>query len=527
MDQIILYQSCSDYLKIELDLSATIIVYSPFTMGRRLFLDDVANASKATMISSHVEFDDLLASISDTQKSLKLVVGIGGGTCIDKAKFIAKKMDLDCVAIPSMLSTNVFATDKIAYIDRNGNKSTIDGVLPDTVVFDEKLIKSSHEYSIYGLADALSSLIALKDWEIAEAAGVEPIDKECYVDSALMLAKAKKIIREGKFEDKDIFEVLLEAGYVTNKYGTGRPESGSEHIIAKSLEHLVKIPHAVAVCFGMLISSQFHNCFDEVVDLITHIGIIGEVISLPYEVLKTSLVGLKPRPDRYSILDTLSSELLSPWAVDQYLRRMYRAFGVNEGAVIFDLDGVLWDSIAEVQEVYQKSLDIPEATLKKFMGKQFTHLAKSLGISPNTLASIQVKEIAYLMDKPGDIYEGVIDVLDSLKASGRELFIVSNCQKGYINTFLENYGLSTYFTEWRYDDRSSDTPKATNIRQLAEKYSLRRAVYIGDTEEDFIAADQAGVDFIAADYGFGVISKEATIRISDIRDLVTLLENRI
>lgn len=505
------------------DLNKMIVVYSPTTL-KKLGLYEKLN--KVTYVSSHVAFDDLEDSIPSGQSFTK-VVGIGGGTAIDKAKYLANELGLKCIAIPSMLSTNVFATNKIAYINKEGKKMTIDGVLPDMVIYDESLIEPDSVYSIYGLADALSSLIALKDWEIADYDGVEPIDKECYADSAIMLAKAKNLIKHHDFDRKKIFGVLLESGYVTNKYGSGRPESGSEHIIAKSLEQLTQLPHAVAVCFGMLVSSQYHNCFDEVVELIKGIGIFEEIEDISPALLKLALVDIQPRPDRYTILDVLTRDNFFIESVNQTIRRIYDAFDINEGAVIFDLDGVLWDAVDEIQKVYEETLDVDKATLESLMGKSAEEFATALNITVDDLSAIQEKEVAHLMTNPGRIYPYVIEVIRRLKESGRKLFIVSNCQKGYINTFLENYGLSEYFEEWRHSYPNTENSKVLNISYLVCRYNLLNPVYIGDTQSDFDSAEKAGVKFIAADYGFGTVDEKATVRIKDITELPHELEKRV
>ena len=47
------------------------------------------------------------------------------------------------------------------------------------------------------------------------------------------------------------------------------------------------------------------------------------------------------------------------------------------------------------------------------------------------------------------------------------------------------------------------TDKGTTIRRLMERHGITSAVYVGDTQGDYEATVDAGIDFIWADYGFG------------------------
>ena len=61
-----------------------------------------------------------------------------------------------------------------------------------------------------------------------------------------------------------------------------------------------------------------------------------------------------------------------------------------------------------------------------------------------------------------------------------------------------------YFTDWECSGRTG-LPKGENIRLVVERNHLQAPVYVGDTRLDYEAAQQAGVPFIHAAYGFGTI----------------------
>ena len=111
------------------------------------------------------------------------------------------------------------------------------------------------------------------------------------------------------------------------------------------------------------------------------------------------------------------------------------------------------------------------------------------------------EECKYIAVHGGQLYPGVEELLKTLKPS-RGLYIVSNCQDGYIQCFLEYTGFGKYICGYECSGVTG-LSKAENIRLLAGRSGLRSPVYVGDTAMDEESAAGAGVPFIHAAYGFG------------------------
>ena len=186
--------------------------------------------------------------------------------------------------------------------------------------------------------------------------------------------------------------------------------------------------------------------------------------------------------------------------------------------IIFDLDGTLWDSTEVAARAFQRAADecginvqITGDKLKKVFGKPLREIMEILfpGQSEEKLDDVEKKCFQYeeeeLRKTPGDLYP---DLEDTLKVLSKQapLFIVSNCQAGYIETFLDTTNFRKYFKDHTCPGDTGKL-KGENILMIVEKHRLKNPVYIGDTQGDADACMFASVPFVYASYGFGKVEE--------------------
>lgn len=188
-------------------------------------------------------------------------------------------------------------------------------------------------------------------------------------------------------------------------------------------------------------------------------------------------------------------------------------------AVIFDVDGTLWDSTDEVAVSWNKALSeqseldtrVTGDILKNEFGKPLKDIMESLfpELSDREQDELAVHlyeyENKWVETAPCIIYEKMPETIRSL-SENYKLFIVSNCQAGYIEAFLKNTGLGAYITDYTCPGDTGKL-KAENIRIIMERNQVLSAVYVGDTEGDAKACEEAGIEMIYAAYGFGEVEK--------------------
>lgn len=285
----------------------TLFIYSPTSLDK-IKLDN----KQMLMENWHKISKDIIQIDKYIEKlyNIKEIVTLGGGSTIDIGKYIAYKLNIKYTCIPSMLSTNSYATNKVALI-KNDKKITLEAKMPDKIIIDDDILKLSKNENLYGLADVLSIYTALYDWKIANEDIEEEINQEIYQKAENLLNEVLKFIANNSLDEIvqdniQLFKFIGTAGYITNLYGTGRPESGSEHIMAKEIERRIDIPHGISVSTGILVMSLMQNRdIKKLSDAIIKMQIFQESskYGLTKEVIKQSFLALEPRINRYTVID--------------------------------------------------------------------------------------------------------------------------------------------------------------------------------------------------------------------------------
>jgi len=188
--------------------------------------------------------DSIVDELSLSVKGFSQIIALGSGTVMDIAKYLGKSHSINLVAIPTALTCNASVTDK-SVLRINGKIQTISSKAPDKVIIDEDLIKKAERrYNMSGIADVISTYTALYDWDLS-------VKKQIDNDDLVVRSMAESILSTAlqqfnniignEINVKALWNLLFCAGAITNMYGSGRPESGSEHMFARAVEELPSI----------------------------------------------------------------------------------------------------------------------------------------------------------------------------------------------------------------------------------------------------------------------------------------------
>lgn len=207
-----------------------------------------------------------------------------------------------------------------------------------------------------------------------------------------------------------------------------------------------------------------------------------------------------------------------------------------KNGIIFDLDGTLWDARKSLLESYNLTMEKYNLSYRF----DFDTVTSYMGLTPLETVKLAFKdvdtkkgleyfsylvegEINHLKEKPGIIYPHEIEVLELLSKK-YDLFIVSNCENGYIETFLDGCNTRKYFKDFLCIGMTKKE-KWENILSMKDKYHIENVIYVGDTKKDFIESEKAKVKFIHASYGFGKV--EHTYKINNLLELDKEIEKLV
>ncbi len=185
--------------------------------------------------------------------------------------------------------------------------------------------------------------------------------------------------------------------------------------------------------------------------------------------------------------------------------------------VLFDFDGTLHDSFESIALSYQYALFATKSMviddLQRFrpcIGPPIADSFAMFGVRPDEVADCFrhyrdfFNRRGYTYCKP---YPGVTEMLERLRAAGIKIAIASSKGISVITMLLEKDGLTPLFDyiSAQSDEEHAHHESKTSLIERAMRAldaQPERTVMVGDRHFDAEGARGAGVDFIAADYGF-------------------------
>lgn len=201
--------------------------------------------------------------------------------------------------------------------------------------------------------------------------------------------------------------------------------------------------------------------------------------------------------------------------------------------IIFDLDGTLWDATEAICKTWnivlkdyhsiREPISIKE--LESCMGLLLDDIAarlfpkESLQMQKELITKCCELENKFLAKHGGNLFENTEETLEYLSEKYK-LFIVSNCQSGYIEAFFRGNGLGKYFTDIECAGNTG-LEKGENNKLIISRNNLSSPVYVGDTTGDLQSAKYAGIPFVYAAYGFGAVDEYDFVinKFSDLKNI--------
>ena len=183
--------------------------------------------------------------------------------------------------------------------------------------------------------------------------------------------------------------------------------------------------------------------------------------------------------------------------------------------ILFDLDGTLTDSGPGIMNGFEYALgkmgiDIPDrSSLRKFVGPPLgDSFEKTLGFSPEDAAKGIAFYREYYADKgvyENDVYPGVFELLDKLKASGKKMIVATTKAELMANVVMDHFGLRKYFDLMVASNNTDRKNKIDVLKYAIENggVDIEKAVMIGDRFYDVTGASHFGIDSVGVLYGYG------------------------
>jgi len=173
--------------------------------------------------------------------NINVIIGFGGGTVLDLAKYAAFVSKAMYLCLPTTLSNDSLASP-VAVLGTEGKaRKTFNCTIPDAIIVDVNVITGAPDRQLLaGIGDTISKYTALNDWKLAHTVGNSKVDDFAYMISKMAfntICYSEPMELKSKDFIKLLTQALVMGGLAMEIAGDSRPASGSEHLFSHALDY--------------------------------------------------------------------------------------------------------------------------------------------------------------------------------------------------------------------------------------------------------------------------------------------------
>ena len=260
--------------------------------------------------------------------NISLIIGLGGGTALDTAKYAAFVANVAYIAIPTTLSNDGVASPVSVLFAENGRKHSFTSKIPDGLLIDTDIVFDAPRLLMKaGVGDTISNYTALYDWKLGCEENSDRPNDFAYMLSetaftSLLYSEAKSLTTVPGIQM--LAQSLVLSGLAMQIAGNSRPCSGSEHLFCHAMDELFEhnIPHGILVALGSVVACRLqgrdHHILLDFLEAYD-ISVSPKTLNITEEEFIKAWMFAKEVRKRYTILNKIN---LQP----EIFRQMYESY---------------------------------------------------------------------------------------------------------------------------------------------------------------------------------------------------------